>query len=220
MSLRRGCPVESSIFFLLSFIGTDMKTLVPLLACLAGSGLSQTEWKLDPAHSAAQFAVRHMMVSTVRGQFGKITGAVRYDPADPSSASVEAAVDVSSIDTREPKRDAHLKSPDFLDAGKYPLMTFKSTRVEPSGPGRLRLTGDLTMHGVRRQVVFDVEDLTAPVKDPRGGQRMGASATARVSRKDFGMTWNRAIETGGFVVGDEVSITLDVELVSAPAGRN
>jgi len=183
--------------------------LASFLYCHAAAA---QEWQLDRAHSAAQFSVRHLMVSTVRGHFGKLTGTVRYDPANPTASSVEAEVEVSTIDTREPKRDAHLKSPDFFDVAQYPTMRFKSTKVEPAGPGKLKVTGDLTIRGVTRPAVFDVEGLTPPMKD-RFGQRMGAMATAKISRKDFGMTWNRAIEAGGVTVGDEVTITIDTELV-------
>ncbi|MGH9660702.1 MAG: YceI family protein [Bryobacteraceae bacterium] len=176
------------------------------------SALLAQDWQVDRAHSAAQFSVRHLMVSTVRGHFGKLTGTVTYDPARPAAASLRAEVDVSTIDTREPKRDAHLKSPDFFDVAKYPTMTFKSTKVDPAGPGKLKVTGDLTIRGVTKPAVFEVEGLSQPVKD-RLGMRLGAMATAKINRKDFGMTWNRAIEAGGVTVGDEVTITIDVELV-------
>lgn len=184
-----------------------------LAALSLGLALPAQEWQIDTAHSAAQFAVRHLMVSTVRGHFGKLTGTVRWDPANPSSAAVQAEVDVSTIDTREPKRDAHLKSADFFDAEKFPTMTFKSTQVTPTGQGRLKLVGDLTIRGVTRQVVFEVEGPVAPLPGPGGALRTGATATARISRKDFGMTWNRVLEAGGAVVGDEVTITVDVELI-------
>ena len=193
-----------------------MHRLILAIASLALSAACfAQQWQIDRAHSAAQFSVRHMMVSTVRGHFGKLTGTVIYDPAKPAASSVQAEVDVTTIDTREPKRDAHLKSADFFDAEKHPTMTFKSTKVEPAGPGKLKLTGDLTIRGVTKQVVFDVDGLTDPVKD-KAGLRMGASATAKISRKDFGMTFNRILETGGVTVGDEVTITIDVELVRPP----
>jgi polyisoprenoid-binding protein YceI len=184
------------------------------LLCLTPAGAQ--EWQIDRAHSAAQFSVRHLMVSTVRGHFGKLTGVVRYDPKNPAGASVQAEVDVSTIDTREPKRDAHLKSPDFFDMARFPTMTFKSTKVEPAGGGVLNVTGDLTIRGVARPTVFRVEGLSEPVKD-RGGLRMGATATAKINRKDFGMTYNRVLEAGGLTVGDEVTITIDVELVQRSA---
>lgn len=193
------------------------KWMLSLVLSAALPGFAQvSEWQFDPAHSAAQFSVRHLMVSTVRGQFGKLTGSARFDPKDLTKATVEATVDVSSIDTREPKRDAHLKSPDFFDVQKFPAMTFKSKRIEPAGSGKLKLVGDLTMHGVTREVSFDVEGPSPELKDARGGVRVGAAATARISRKEFGMTWNRAIEAGGVTVGDEVTVIIDVELVRKP----
>jgi polyisoprenoid-binding protein YceI len=179
------------------------------LLCLPASA---HEWQIDKSHSAAQFSVRHMMVTTVRGQFGSLTGTVRYDPANPAAASVVAEVDASTIDTREPKRDKHLKSADFFDVEKYPKITFRSTKVEPAGVGKLRVTGDLTLHGVTKPVVFQVEGLDKPLKDNMG-QRMGAAATAQISRKEFGMTWNRVVEAGGVAVSDEVNLMIDVELV-------
>jgi polyisoprenoid-binding protein YceI len=189
--------------------------IVASLVC--GMVASGQEWQIDHVHSAAQFSVRHLMISTVRGHFGKLTGTAHYDPANPSAASVHAEVDVSTIDTREPKRDADLKGADFFDVAKYPTMTFKSTRIEPAGPGKLKMTGDLSIRGVARQVVFDVDGPTAPIKDPRsGGQRSGATATAKINRKDFGMTWNRVLEAGGVSVGDEVTLTIDIELIRRP----
>ena len=181
--------------------------------------LPAREWQIDKAHSAAQFSVRHMMVSTVRGQFGKLTGTVHYDPAKPAEAKLQAEVDLTTIDTREPKRDAHLKGADFFDVEKYPTVTFQSTKAEPAGPGKLKVTGNMTLHGVTKPVVFDIDGITAPMKDPRGGERMGAVATAKISRKEFGMTWNRAIEAGGVTVGDEVTITVDVELIHRPTSK-
>jgi polyisoprenoid-binding protein YceI len=188
-----------------------------VLALLALPAFAELqEWRLDSSHSAAHFSVRHMMISNVRGQLGKVTGTVKYDPADPKTASVEATVDPAGIDTRNEKRDAHLKSPDFLDVAKFPTITFKSTKVEPAGDGKLRVTGDLTMHGVTKPVTLMVEGPTGPMKDARGS-RIGATATTTISRKDFGITWNRAIETGGVVVSDEVAITIDAELTQAAA---
>jgi polyisoprenoid-binding protein YceI len=185
---------------------------LPVLAVAGASGLAAATWNIDSAHSAAQFAVRHMMVSSVRGELSGIRGTAEYDPADPAQARVEVTIDVATLNTREPKRDAHLKSPDFFDAEKFPIMTFRSRKVEPAGAGKLRITGDLTLHGVTREVVLDVDGPAPEIEDQRGGGRIGASATTKISRKNFGMTWNRAIEAGGVVVGDEVTITLDVEL--------
>ncbi len=186
---------------------------------VSGQALAQqATWTIDTAHSSAQFSVRHMMVATVRGEFTNTKGTVRWDGKDLATAVVEATIDATTVSTREPKRDAHLRSADFFDVEKFPTLTFKSTRVEPVSPGRLRMTGELTIHGVTRSVVFDVEGPTAAIKDNRGNQRVGASATATINRKDFGLTWNAAIETGGVVVSDEVKIILDVALTQPPAG--
>ena len=173
-------------------------------------------WQIDSAHTASQFSVRHMMVSTVRGQFNKTTGTVVWDGRDLSKAVVDVTIDAASIDTREPRRDDHLRSADFFDVAKFPTLTFKSTKIEPAGQGRLKMTGDLTMHGVTKQVVFDVEGPSAPVKE-QNGTRVGATASTTISRKDFGLTWNRVLEAGGVTVSDEVAITIDVELVNRPA---
>jgi polyisoprenoid-binding protein YceI len=186
----------------------------PAAAILLTSTALAAEWKIDPAHSAAQFSVRHMMVSTVRGHFGKISGTVQFDPEAPEKAQVVAEIDVASIDTRNEKRDAHLRSEDFFFADQYPTMTFRSKRVERTGGG-LRLIGDLTIRGVTREVAFDVEGPSPPIKDARGNLRTGATATAKIDRTDFGLKWNRALEAGGWTVGHEVTITVDVELVSS-----
>jgi polyisoprenoid-binding protein YceI len=170
-------------------------------------------WRLDPAHSTAEFKVRHMMISNVKGQFAVITGAMTLDPNDVTKSRIEASADAASIDTREPQRDAHLKSPDFFDAEKYPKLTFASTRVDRKSQGELEVTGNLTIHGVTRETVFHVEGPTPPRKDTWGNTRIGLSATAKINRKDFGLNWNAALEAGGFLVGDEVTITLDVEFV-------
>ncbi|MGH9672078.1 MAG: YceI family protein, partial [Bryobacteraceae bacterium] len=148
----------------------------------------------------------------VRGHFGKIRGSANFDVADPTKGSVEAEVDVTSIDTREPKRDAHLKNADFFDAGKHPTMKFVSKKIERAGQGKLKMTGDLTIRGVTKPVVFDVEGPSNPISDPRGGQRTGAQATAKINRQDFGVNWNRALDAGGLAVGNEVTITIDLEL--------
>ncbi len=193
------------------------------LAGLVLPAVAATEtWDIDPSHSAAQFTVRHMMISNVKGEFGKIAGTVQYDSADPSKTAIEATIDSASINTRVERRDQHLKSADFFDVERYPTMTFKSKRVEAAGPGRLKLIGDLTMRGATREVVLDVEGPTAAIKDQRGNLHMGASASTKINRKDFGLTWNRALDGGGVVVGDEVAITIDVELIkraSPPAGQ-
>ncbi len=178
----------------------------------------QTTYRIDPAHSVAQFVVRHMMITNVRGAFGKVEGTVVYDPENPAQSSIEAVIDVASIETRDAQRDAHLKSADFLDAEKFPTITFKSTRIEGSGE-EFQVFGDLTIHGVTRSVLLRVEGPTPAAKDPWGNTRVGASATSKIKRSDFGLTWNAALETGGLLVGDEVKIELDVQLIqSASAG--
>ena len=169
-------------------------------------------WEIDPAHSSTQFAVRHLMVSTVRGEFGKVRGTVTLDESDPTKSVIEATIDTGSINTRVEKRDAHLKGPDFFDVEKYPTITFKSKTIETAGEGKFAVSGDLTMHGVTKEVVLDVMGTTTPVKDPAGKMRLGGSATTTINRKDFGFSYNKVLETGGLLVGDEVNITIDVEL--------
>ncbi len=171
-------------------------------------------WSIDSAHTAAQFAVRHMMVSTVRGQLGKVTGTVEYDPASPASTKIDATIDVTGINTRETARDNHLRSADFFDVAKYPTMTFKSARVDPAAGGGFKVTGELTIKGVTKPVVLEVEPLRPPIKDQRGGARTGTSATAKINRQDFGVSWSRLLDGGGVVVGDEVSIVIDIEMVT------
>ena len=170
-------------------------------------------WQIDPAHTNVEFSVRHMMISNVKGQFQKTSGTVDVNGKDPTSAKIDATIDATSINTRVDKRDAHLKSPAFLDVDKFPTITFKSTKVEADGPGKWKVTGDLTLHGVTKPVVLDVESTGTPVTDPMGNTRAGASATTKISRKDFGLTWNQPLETGGVMVGDEVAISIDVEAI-------
>ncbi len=182
------------------------------LAALSAPAAAQTsDWTIDAAHSRAQFAVRHMMVSTVRGQMGRVTGTARFDGQNVNSISVDATIDATGIDTNEPGRDKDLRSERFFDVEKFPTITFNSKRAEPAGAGRFKLVGDLTMHGVTKEVALDVEGPSPEVKQGTN-RRIGASATTTLSRKDFGLTWNRTVETGGVVVSDEVTITLDVEL--------
>jgi len=173
---------------------------------------ARTTWKIDPAHSQVEFAVRHLMITTVRGRFTDVSGTVVTDEADPAHAEVEVTINVNSIDTREPQRDAHLKSADFFDAEQYPTITFKSTRVTDVRGDQFKLAGDLTIHGVTREVTLDVTS-EGRAKDPWGGERAGYSATTKINRSDFGPTWNQALETGGFVVGDEIKISLDLQLL-------
>jgi polyisoprenoid-binding protein YceI len=172
-----------------------------------------TRWQIDPAHSAAQFSVRHLMISNVRGEFTKLSGSAVIDPANPANSSVEVTIEAASVNTREPQRDDHLRSPDFFDVAKYPTITFQSTRVEPHGVDNLKVTGDLTIHGVTRPVTLDVEGPTSAVKDPWGNVRAGVTATAKINRKEFGVAFHALTETGGVVVGDEVKITIEAELI-------
>ena len=172
-----------------------------------------TTWDIDPVHSVAEFKVKHMMISNVKGQFAIVTGILSLDEGDVTRSRVEASLDAASVNTRDAQRDAHLKSVDFFDVEKFPTLSFKSTRVSRTGDGELAVAGDLTIRGVTRSVVFNVEGPTAPGKDPWGNTRVGLSATTRVNRKDFGLTWNAALETGGILVGDEVTITLDIQFL-------
>ncbi len=180
---------------------------------LTNLAVAQTQtWYLDPPHSAAQFSVRHMGISTVRGTFTKVEGVV-VDSPDLSKASVNVTIDASSVDSRVQRRDDDLRSDHFFDVAKYPTITFKSKRVEAAGPGKLKVTGDLTIHGVTKEAVLDVDGPTPPMKDPRGNSHRGASATTTVSRADYGMN------TMPGMIGDQVAIQLDVEMVDkAPGG--
>jgi polyisoprenoid-binding protein YceI len=188
-----------------------MKNALLLLA-LGIPALAQNQYSIDPAHSAAQFSVKHMMISNVRGEFKKVTGTVYIDQANPTASKVDAIIDATTISTRDEQRDGHLKSPDFFDVAKYPTLTFQSTKVEKSGPKYL-VSGNLTIHGVTKPAVLTVDSLTSEVKDPWGNLRAGASATTTINRKDFGLVWNKAVDNGGVMVGDEVTISLDVEMV-------
>lgn len=193
---------------LLRIFAAALLAAIPALA-------SASTWNIDPDHSNIGFKVRHLMVSNVKGSFGKVQGVVYVDDKDITRSKVTATIDTTSIDTGVAKRDAHLKSPDFLDVAKYPTMTFVSTAVARAGADRLKVTGDLTLHGVTRPVVLDVEGPSQAIKDPMGNVRRGASASAKIDRREFGLTWNKAIEAGGVAVGDEVVISIEVEFVKA-----
>jgi polyisoprenoid-binding protein YceI len=173
-----------------------------------------TNWKLDPTHSGVHFSVRHLMVSKVRGAFTGYAVDLAFDPKNPTAGKVDVSVDVSTIDTKEEKRDAHLKSADFFDVEKYPTMTFKSGKVEAKDAENFLVHGDLTIHGVTKPVVLDVE-FTGEAKDPWGNSKAGFSAHTSINRKDFGLGWNQALETGGVLVGEKVEITIDLELVKS-----
>jgi polyisoprenoid-binding protein YceI len=182
------------------------------------AGAATTDWKIDPAHSSAQFSVRHMAISTVRGAFSKVTGAIVLDDKDITKSTVDVTIDVTTVDTREPGRDKDLRSDHFFDVDHFPTMTFKSKKVEQVAPGKLKVTGDLTIRGTTKEVALDVEGPTAPVKDPWGNQRAAVNATAKINRQDFGVKWNATMDNGGLVVGDDVNITIDVEMIKvAPA---
>jgi len=170
-------------------------------------------WTIDPSHSTAEFTVRHLMITNVRGRFGKLSGTVDFDPERPEQATVEATIDATSIDTREEKRDAHLRSADFFDVEKYPELKFQSKKLTKSDDG-FALTGDLTRHGVTKEITLDVEGPSAPTKDPWGNTRIGASATGKLNRKDWGLGWNAALEAGGVLVGEQVKLSLEVSLVA------
>jgi len=184
------------------------------LIAMALPAMAQSTWNMDPAHSAAQFQVKHLMISNVRGGFGKISGTVLFDGKNYSTVKAEAIIEVASINTREPKRDADLRSPNFFDAVNYPKITFKSKRVDDIRAGSFTLAGDLTMRGITREISLTVES-TPVIKGMSGESRIGAHATAVLNRQDYGIKWNRAMDAGGVVVSDEVQITLDLELIQA-----
>jgi len=184
---------------------------IAALAMAASAAAQVGNWQIDPAHSSAQFSVRHLGVSTVRGAFMKVSGSAKYDAADPSKGSLDATIEATSVDTRVEMRDNDLRSPNFLDVAKYPTITFHSKQTKAAGAGKLQITGDLTIHGVTKEVVLDVDGPTAPIKDPWGNQRFGASATTKIKRQDFGVNGAPGI------VGDEITITIDAELIQPPA---
>ena len=195
--------------------------LVGLVTALSlPAAAANSTWQIDPQHSSAQFAVRHLGLSTVRGAFSKLSGAVLLDGQDISKSSVEVTIDVNTVDTREPDRDKDLRSERFFDVAHFPTMTFKSKKVEQLAPGKLRVTGDLTIRGTSREVTLDVDGPTNPVKDPWGNQRLAATATTKINRQDYGVKWNAKLDNGGVVVGDDVNITLDVEMIQKPAAKS
>jgi polyisoprenoid-binding protein YceI len=185
------------------------------MTTLTAPKTSVSTWNIDAAHSVAEFKVKHMMISNVKGQFTGVTGKLTLDEADITNSTVEATIDAATITTGDAQRDAHLKSADFFDVETFPTLAFKSGRVSKLGEGELALEGELTIHGVTRNVKFAVEGPTAPGKDPWGNTRIGISATTKINRKDYGLSWNAALETGGILVGEEVTITLDVQFVKA-----
>lgn len=173
----------------------------------------QTTFQIDPSHSSVNFSIKHMMIAKVHGGFEKVSGTLTYDSDQPENSKVEAVIEAASINTREPARDTHLKSADFFDVEKFPNIEFKSTKIEQAGDGELKVTGDLSIHGITRSVILAVDGPSEQLKDPWGNLKMGISATTKIKRKDFGLNWNAALEAGGVLVGDDVSITLDIQFV-------
>jgi polyisoprenoid-binding protein YceI len=190
-----------------------IKVIAAVLTLAAPTFASAAPWNIDADHSSVGFKVRHMMVSNVKGDFGKVVGVVDIDDKDLTKSKVEVTIDTASINTGVTKRDEHLKSPDFFDVVKYPAMTFVSQKVKKAGNGKLKVTGFLTLHGITKEVVLDVEGPTKAFKDPWGNTKRGATATAKINRKDFGLTYNAAIESGGGMVGEEITIALEIELL-------
>jgi polyisoprenoid-binding protein YceI len=191
---------------------------VSLVGFQSASALEQTAktataWKLDPAHTSVRFTIKHMMISNVPGTFGKVSGTAKYDGKDLNNASVDATIDASSINTNDEHRDQHLKNKDFFDVAQFPTITFKSTKVTQESNGNFKLLGSLTMHGVTKDVTLDVEKLAAPIKDQKGHVHTGTAATTTINRKDFGLVWNKALDNGGAMIGDDVKVNIEVELV-------
>jgi polyisoprenoid-binding protein YceI len=195
-----------------------IRKLVLAAAVFAVPAVAQaTEWQIDPSHSQASFTVKHLMVSNVRGEFGKMTGTASWEKPDYSDGKVEVTIDATTINTREAKRDAHLKSADFFDVAKFPTLTFKSKRVEKAKEaGHLNLVGDLTIHGVTKEVTFDVTGPTPEQKTPWGTVSVGAEARTKIKRSDYGLKWNKTLEAGGVLVGDDVNIEISLELTKKP----
>lgn len=173
----------------------------------------KTTYKIDPAHSSANFVIRHLMITNVRGGFSGVTGTIEYDSADPAQSSVDVSIDANQLNTLDPQRDAHVKSPDFLDVAQYPTITFKSRKIAPAGEGEWKITGDLTIHGVTKEVTLNAEGPSAEGKDPWGNLRIGASARTKIKRSDFGLSFNAPLETGGVMLGDELKIELEISAV-------
>jgi polyisoprenoid-binding protein YceI len=187
-------------------------TTTPATTTSAAPG-TVTTWKIDPAHSQAEFKVKHMMISNVKGSFSSLSGTLSLDETDYTHSKVEVDIPVATLSTGDPQRDGHLKSADFFDAEKFPAIIFKSTNIDSKGAANYAVTGDLTTHGVTKSVTLAVEDVSEPSKDPWGNHRIGLSATTKINRKDFGLTWNSALESGGVLVGDDVSISLEIQFI-------
>jgi polyisoprenoid-binding protein YceI len=195
---------------------------IAIAAALAGAFTlpafaGATTYQIDPRHSSAGFSVTHMMLSKVRGEFHAVNGMIVYDPADVSKSTVQVTIDANTVDTQEPDRDKDLKSPNFFDVANHPTITFKSTKVEKNADGSLKITGDLTIRGTTKTVVLTATAPATAIKDPWGLQRTAASASTKINRQDFGVSWNKTLDNGGVVVSDNVDITLDVEMIVPPA---
>lgn len=188
-------------------------TIIALVTLALPAFASASSWTIDPEHSYVGFKARHLMVANVKGNFTTFDGTVDLDDKDVTKSKVAVTIDTNSIDTNVQKRDEHLRSADFFDVAKYPTMTFVSKDVARADQDGLKVTGDLTLHGVTRQVVLDVEPISRESKDPWGNIRRGTTATTKIDRKDFGLTWNKGLETGGVLVGDEITITLEIEMI-------
>jgi len=191
--------------------------LAAAIAMPASAGT--TTYQIDPRHSSAGFGVTHLMISTVHGEFHGVTGTVVVDDTDIGKSTVNVTIDATSVDTREPDRDKHLKSAAFFDVAKYPAITFQSTKVERNTDGTLKVTGDLTIRGVTKTAVLTATLPKAPIKDPWGLQRTAVSASTKINRQDFGVAWNQKLDSGGVVVGDDVSVSLDVEMIIPPQSK-
>ncbi len=194
-----------------------MKTAILLALAAVGFGFSPgfvqaSTWEVDPSHSNIEFSVRHMMATTVKGQFEKVKGTLDFDDKDITKSTVEVSIDLGSVNTHEPKRDNHLKSADFFDVAKYPTATFKSTKVQKVGKNKLKVTGELNLHGITKPVVLEVEGPSQPYQTPFGTTVRGIHATGKIDRKDFEITWNKALDSGGLLVGNEVSLDLNTEV--------
>lgn len=190
-----------------------VRSVALALALVPALALGQSTWSIDPVHTHASFSIRHMVISNVRGELGKVNGTLTLDDKDVTKSKVEATIDVAGLDTREPKRDDDLRSPNFFDVAKYPTISFTSTKVEKAGKDGLKVTGDLTIHGVTKPIVLKVTGPTPEVKDPWGMTRRGVSASSKLNRNDYGVSWSKVLEGGGAVVGNDVAVEIEVELI-------
>jgi polyisoprenoid-binding protein YceI len=180
----------------------------------------RSSYQIDAAHSSVQFSVRHLMVSNVKGTFSGVSGTVFYDPDKPAETTIDATIDVKTVNTNDEKRDGHLKSGDFFDVAQYPTITFKSKRVEAVSATEQKVTGDLTLHGVTKEVTLTADEISGEAKDPWGNTKIGATVKGKIKRSDFGLSWNAPLETGGFLVGDDVKMEFDLQFLKAAQGAS